>query len=83
VVKLLRIKPDGAGGATWQTEPLCGTGIGRFQVYKTDNANARAIGRQPRWTIHDLYKPIGTVRVRFDTLAEVREHIAAVLAKGG
>lgn len=57
-------------GPTYQTEPKCGTGIGRFQVCKTDNANARAIGRRPRWTVTDLYT---LKRECLDTLAEVRE----------
>ncbi len=54
----------------YQTEPKCGSGIGRFQVWATDNANARAIGKQPKWTVRDLYT---MKRFQCDTLAEVKE----------
>lgn len=62
----------------YQSEPLCGSGIGRFQVRKTDNANARAVGRQPRWTVIDLYAAVGTYfsRTQVETLEEVREWVA-------
>lgn len=72
VVKLFRTERG------YQTEPVLQTGIGRFQVYKTDNANARAIGRNPRWTVSDLYRNVCVKSEgweRFDTLAEVKEWI--------
>lgn len=46
------------------------TGDGRFKVTKTDNANARAIGRNPKWTVTDTKTGKWT---RVETLAEVRE----------
>lgn len=46
------------------------TGDGRFVVHKTDNANARAIGRNPKWTVVDTKT---TKMTRVETLAEVRE----------
>jgi len=63
-------------GAIYQTTPVVQTGIGRFQIYKTDNANARAIGRRPKWTVYDLYGSITKDRAELDTLEEVREWIA-------
>lgn len=81
VVKLYRVKPTDkashGGHFKYQTEPKCGSGIGRFQVYQTDNANARAIGRRPKWTVCDLYANVMDPRARreCETLAEVREWI--------
>lgn len=70
------VKPtDPKSSSAYQTTPVLGTGIGRFQVYKTDNANARAVGRRPKWTVYDLYGNPVTARAELDTLAEVREWI--------
>lgn len=57
-------------GAKYQTEPKCNSGIGRFQVYLTDNTNARQIGKQPKWTVRDLYT---MKQEKIDTLTEVVE----------
>jgi hypothetical protein len=79
-IKLHRIK-NSRSMTQYQTDPVFKTGIGRYQVYKTDNANARAIGRRPRWTVHDLYNNL-TCRAECDTLAEVREWIEKQITKG-
>ncbi len=72
-IKIKLLKTDSG----YQTEPKCASGIGRFQVYKTDNANARAIGIRPKWTVYDLYGNAADRKSRseLDTLAEVREWI--------
>lgn len=60
----------------YQSPGKCATGIGRFQVRLTDNANARAIGRRPKWTVNDLYGNVvkrGDGWETFDTLAECQE----------
>jgi len=79
VVKLYRIK-DKSDFASYQTEPIRDTGTGRFQVYKTDNANARWLGRRPRWTVRDLFGN-HYAYAQCDTLAEIKEWIAQRLAK--
>lgn len=75
-MKLYRVKGGPHLPDHYQTEPKCGSGIGRFQVLPTDNSSARRTGRLPRWTVRDLYKPTSLFPVRFDTLAEVREWIS-------
>lgn len=70
----------------YQTKPLFETGIGRFRITKTDNANARAIGRNPKWTVQDLFRNVckrGEGYQRFETLDEVKSWIEDRLAEWG